>query len=157
MAQSQFLIRPNMTGNIWRNFWAPLAWAAVLFIQSSIPDIDPPVRLSRWDDKWAHMLIYLPLGFLLLRAFARSRWPQTKRALFWLTLVTGSAYGASDEIHQFFVPGRSPDWRDWIADSIGVALGAYLYFRFLKKRREQPGPDKNADPWPRATTSDVSS
>ncbi len=118
-----------MTGNFWRNFWAPLAWAAVLFVQSSIPDLDPPLHLSRWDDKWAHLLIYLPLGFLLLRAVAQGRLAKTQRALFWLALLLGSAYGASDEIHQFFVPGRSPDWRDWIADSIGVALGAWIFVK----------------------------
>ncbi len=126
-----------MANNFWRSFRAPFAWAAVLFIQSSLPDLDPPMRLSRWDDKWAHVLIYAPLGFLLLRALQQIKSEQTKHALFWLTFFLGSAYGATDEIHQYFVPGRSPDWRDWVADSIGVALGAYFCLRVLMKKREQ--------------------
>ncbi|MGH7497104.1 MAG: VanZ family protein [bacterium] len=122
-----------MTNNFWRSFWTPVAWAAVLFIQSSIPDFDPPLHLSRWDDKWGHVLIYMPLGFLLRRALTRSKTSIPERRLFLLTLLIGSLYGVSDEIHQYFVPGRSPDWRDWIADSIGVALGAWIFSKTARQ------------------------
>ena len=133
-----------MTSNFWRYFCAPLAWAVVLFIQSSIPDPDPPLRFSRWDDKWAHVLIYAPLGFLVMQALAQRRAGTITPALFWLAVLAGSAYGASDEIHQFFVPGRSPDWRDWVADTAGVILGAYFCLRKTKKR-ERAGAEDNAE------------
>ncbi len=32
-------------------------------------------------------------------------------------------YGAFDEVHQSFTPGRSPDVRDLFADGLGAALG----------------------------------
>ena len=43
------------------------------------------------------------------------------------------AYGASDEWHQSFVPGRSVDVADWIADAIGVVVGV-LFYHWLRRR-----------------------
>ncbi|NUO81810.1 VanZ family protein, partial [candidate division KSB1 bacterium] len=39
-------------------------------------------------------------------------------------------------LHQYFVPGRFSDWRDAVADAIGVVLGCitYLKVRALKSR-----------------------
>lgn len=37
--------------------------------------------------------------------------------------VLASAYGASDEWHQSFVTGRSAAVADWVADSVGAAVG----------------------------------
>jgi hypothetical protein len=44
-----------------------------------------------------------------------------------------SAYGIFDEFHQYFVPGRTPDPFDWMADCAG-ALAA-LFFCLLLFRR----------------------
>jgi VanZ family protein len=126
-----------MTSNFWRYFWPPVAWAAVLFIQSSISKFDAPLQLSRWDDKWAHVLIYMPLGFLLMQAMTRSEISASQRRMLLLTLLIGSLYGASDEFHQYFVPGRSPDWRDWIADSFGVALGTWIFLKSAKRSQRR--------------------
>jgi VanZ family protein len=38
----------------------------------------------------------------------------------------GALYGLTDEFHQIFVRGRSPDWADWGADVVGVLLGYFL-------------------------------
>ena len=35
-------------------------------------------------------------------------------------------YGISDEFHQSFVPGRTPDVLDWLADTSGALLAALL-------------------------------
>lgn len=40
-----------------------------------------------------------------------------------LTLAALSLFGALDEWHQGFIPGRDPDSLDWIADTIGAAGG----------------------------------
>lgn len=39
-------------------------------------------------------------------------------------VVIASLYGASDELHQLFVPGRLCDPADWLTDTCGAALGA---------------------------------
>jgi VanZ family protein len=44
-------------------------------------------------------------------------------------VALGVAYGASDEVHQAFVPGRSADPADWAADALGVLAGTFAYAR----------------------------
>jgi VanZ family protein len=48
-----------------------------------------------------------------------------------LAIVTASAYGITDEVHQFFVPFRESSWLDWLADTIGAAIGA-MSWRFIR-------------------------
>jgi VanZ family protein len=115
--------------NFWKRYWAPMAWCAVLFLLSSIPDFSSPVRLSRWDDKWGHILIYMPLGFFLMRALSDSRPGRQPKLL----LIVTTAYGITDEVHQYFVPGRMMDWRDAVADGLGVWLGSLLYFGMRRR------------------------
>jgi VanZ family protein len=50
-------------------------------------------------------------------------------------VLLGVAYGASDELHQHFVPGRSVEFGDWVADSLGVCAGVFLQ-RFWGARRD---------------------
>ena len=41
-----------------------------------------------------------------------------------LAMVWASLYGASDEFHQSFVPGRHVEIADWLADTLGGGVGA---------------------------------
>jgi VanZ family protein len=49
-----------------------------------------------------------------------------------------SAFGASDEFHQAFVPGRTADVADWMADTLGAAIGA-LVATFALRRPGRAG------------------
>ena len=40
-----------------------------------------------------------------------------------MAVLLATLYGAFDEVHQAFTPGRSPDVRDVVADCLGAALG----------------------------------
>ncbi len=71
-------------------------------------------------DKFAHFGVYGLLATLLCR-LGRG-W----RAAGW-ALLAASIYGASDEWHQSFVPGRSVEVADWAADTGGAALAVTLY------------------------------
>jgi VanZ family protein len=93
---------------------------AFIFAASSIPDLGPlPGGLS---DKSGHSIGYALLGALLLRALARG----SLRGVTWrsglVSIAFATLYGVSDEFHQSFVPGRSPDRYDVLADCIGAAL-----------------------------------
>lgn len=107
--------------------WAPLAlWTGTIVFVSSLSR--PPV--PRWQvpqfDKLAHLGEYAILGALLARALLGvGRW-RAGQALA-AALVAGALFGASDELHQWFVPGRSADVLDFLVDSLGVALGAAGY------------------------------
>ena len=106
--------------------WGPAAlWAAVLFGLSSLSSI-PGSNLFPHEDKVGHFFLYGVMGAALARAhrvLGRGRAPH------WALLTMGLAYGALDELHQSFVPGRDPDIHDWVVDGIAVALwyAATLY------------------------------
>ena len=84
----------------------------------------------------AHFLEYLVLGFLLYNSFRDKR-----RVIQSLTLsfAAGLLYAATDEIHQYFVPGRSPRITDVGIDWLGVLAGSTLtcVAAFLKNRFSQ--------------------
>lgn len=107
--------------------WLPAAaWAATIFwlsSRSSVPGPELP-----YIDKVAHFGAYAVLGALLAFAADRSRVPLL------LAVGVGLAYGASDEVHQMFVPGRSPDVLDWAADTAGVLTACLLYTRWRSRR-----------------------
>ncbi len=109
-----------------------LAWAVLLFLVSHQPTL-PSLAASFWD-KFLHFGAYAVLGFLLVPALTKSAASTTiSRGI--LAFCLGSAYGASDEFHQAFVPGRSSDVGDWVADTLGAAFGvltAMLFFRFYR-------------------------
>ena len=54
----------------------------------------------------------------------------------WAITIT-VIYAASDEFHQAFVPGRTPDIRDWAVDAAGaLAVAGIIYsIRVLRSRR----------------------
>jgi VanZ family protein len=107
--------------------WLPaLAWAATIFYLSSRPTLPAPD--VRHLDKVLHFGAYGLLGLLLAFGADRSRLPLLA------ALVIGVLYGASDEIHQMYVPGRSPDLLDWAADAAGVATACFLYHRWRSRR-----------------------
>jgi VanZ family protein len=112
-------------------YWLPLiAYCLLIFIQSSS---SRPVELPTIPliDKLLHGAGYSLLGILFYRAY-RSRWPDASA---WTvanaSVLSASFYGVSDEIHQYFVPGRSADPWDWLADTVGAMLGVMGYHAFL--------------------------
>jgi VanZ family protein len=92
--------------------------AAIFFLssQSTLPG-------SSLTPDWVqHGVAYAGLALVTLRALVRGRWSligATSIVIAWLMVTI---YGASDEFHQSFVPGRTPDLRDLVADSAGAAL-----------------------------------
>jgi len=118
-------------------FWshrAPaIVWTLTLFVLSSIPDIPSPLHLGTWDDKLQHFVAYAILGALVLRATAMNRELPNGRHLK-LTLAVGIFYGATDELHQYFVPGRFMEFSDFAADAAGVVAGAVFYLWLCKRR-----------------------
>ena len=102
--------------------WGPAAgWAAVLFVLSALPDISGPARIP-YADKLGHMGLYAVLGGLLAWGRAKAGRPLGHVSL----LMIGALYGLSDEWHQMYVPGRSPDVADWVADVVGLLVGYTL-------------------------------
>jgi VanZ family protein len=95
---------------------------AALFMASSGPGVPlPPGR--NWD-KVLHAGAYAVLAALAAWALTRGR----LRAATWPVLLAACLisvlYGATDEFHQSFVPGRDADVFDLFADALGAFAAA---------------------------------
>ena len=106
-----------------RDWGAALAWAVLIFVLSSRPTV--PVPMAHGVDKVFHFAAYLVLGSALAWGAAR------RGVLPWLAVLMGAAYGASDELHQLLVPGRSATLLDWLADVAGATAGVALTYSFF--------------------------
>lgn len=107
-----------------------ILWMALIFWFSSLPHVPGPELFSA-QDKLAHFLVFGILGVL----FAGALGPWKRSGLSWgeigiVTLLV-AAYGASDELHQMFVPGRNASLFDLLFDSLGGFSFAYLYRRYF--------------------------
>lgn len=114
-------------GRLWRAWLPVAAYAALIFVLSSRPSLveQVPNRLRFLGiDRVGHCAEYGILGWLAARALAANGVRRTRRL--WLGLALASLYGATDELHQAFVPGRSCQAGDWLADTVGGALGSWL-------------------------------
>ena len=80
--------------------------------------------------KTAHALEYTVLGFLISGAIeiGSGKW------MWLLAWALGAMYAATDEFHQYFVPGRSCELRDICIDSAGVLLGVLIGLAVTKLR-----------------------
>lgn len=109
-------------------------WIA-LFVLTTIPVEDMPHFFDN-QDKVEHFVAYGVLAFLLTLALIfqkRSNILSSRAFLFAFIFIL--AYGAVDELHQSFVPGRYCDIYDWFADSIGGSLGIGMVHLFLSSRK----------------------
>jgi VanZ family protein len=96
-------------------------WLA-LFVGTHIPRIPTALEMPG-GDKWQHFAAYAGLAFLL-GAWRSFRKPLTWRlALGVAAIVIG--YGLVDELTQIPV-GRDAEFNDWLADSVGTAIGLCL-------------------------------
>lgn len=101
-----------------------IGFCLLIFIQSSqpFPDLVPAFQ---YIDKLLHFAAWTLLGFLFFRAY-RGHSPFSNRMdlLIWVSFLSAALYGVSDEIHQHFVPSRTGDIFDVMADVAGSLCGA---------------------------------
>lgn len=108
-------------------FLPAVVWMAVIFGLSHQrgSELDSMLPFfQRWfpamqSFDWGHFILYFVLGATLYWALLPFSCTWKGKALVVLLCLL---YGVTDEFHQSFVPGRSPDVRDLRNDTIGAAL-----------------------------------
>ena len=83
--------------------------------ENKIDQLVKPVRKS------AHFTIYLILGLLVLNCFDKIK----KQTIIYSILIC-ILYSISDEIHQFFIDGRSCEILDVLIDTTGSFIGILI-------------------------------
>ena len=105
--------------------------AAIVFASSrSVPKPLDPVMTH--FDKLVHFGVYGLIATLIVRLRPLQR-NHARAALIAIAIV--SLFGVSDEWHQAFTAGRSSDFADWVADTLGAAVAVFLYLRWTGYRR----------------------
>ncbi len=100
--------------------------ALEIFLVSSIPGS----TISSGPD---FSILYHFISFFLLGLFFLISVKDKKKVIgknLLLVLAILLVYAILDELHQFFVPLRTPDVADFLVDSAGIFLSTFLYKYF---------------------------
>lgn len=96
---------------------------AIQLLITSLPGRDVPISAGHPWDWCIHATMYGGLAFLIVRAVTMSGWTRLHLVALGVAL---SVYGALDEVHQLFIPGRDGDVFDWMFDTTGVIAGLLI-------------------------------
>lgn len=87
----------------------------IILISAIIPPSNIP---SSIDDKIVHAVGFMGVALLYAWAYKKEKW--------WKNIIYGLAFGIFIEIIQYFIPYRSFELFDIIADGVGLILGVLL-------------------------------
>ena len=108
-------------------------------ISYSLPHIKIPIIGA---DKLAHMSVFFVFCWFSHRAlFFQTAFPSLKDGLLYSAFLLTCLYGYFDEVHQLYVPGRTYDYFDLLADAIGAFLFVLL-FTILDRRKDKQSSNK---------------
>jgi VanZ family protein len=104
----------------------------ILFTATSLPlNQLPSIGLSDKINHFAAFFILSVLLYLTLKFQRKNRFLFEKA--FMLTLIICLIYGAIDEIHQMWIPGRYTELLDWVADGLGSIAGLLVVIFLMNK------------------------
>ena len=109
----------------------------LIFIESSIPGDKIPKVGFEFGDKVIHFMVYSVLYLLFFYSLKnQSKYVKLRKFAPEFSLLFTALYGITDEIHQYFVPNRSCELYDWLADTAG-ALTVYFILRLSGVMRKE--------------------
>jgi VanZ family protein len=117
---------------------------ALIFAGSSVPSKNIPGIFSLTPDKLIHCAEYAVLGFFLFHWLRLEFISSTSERLNLSTFFIGSLIGIADENYQRLTPGRTPNFWDWVLDSIGVLLVILLMTYLLRRSTNRKGSTNGA-------------
>jgi VanZ family protein len=113
---------------------------AAIFALSSRPSLPVP---PGYDDKVAHAVAYGTLALAVLHGLTRAWRRRIGLPQVVLAIAVATLYGISDEWHQSFVPGRSTELLDLVADAVGAAAAAVTVWAWSILRPFRPAEASN--------------
>lgn len=85
----------------------------------------------------AHFTEYLVLAALIIRSLEGTASTISERIV--LAVSLAAAWAATDELHQAFVPLRTPDPFDWLVDAAGAFTGSLAVAALAQWRSRSRG------------------
>ena len=108
-------------------YWLPVIidWS-IIFCLSGKSNISSPVSFP-YADKIMHTGEYFILALLIARLLNHYWGTSSPTGTVVLSIFFTLLYAMTDEVHQHFVPLRTPEFFDLIADGLGAFLGTFVY------------------------------
>ncbi|MBL7975246.1 MAG: VanZ family protein [Candidatus Kapabacteria bacterium] len=114
-------------------FLPVILYSAMIFYLSAQSQPMSPDLGFEMQDKVYHCGAYFIYGMLLIIALSSKFDLANSKRLMIYVLGIGGLFALSDEVHQYFVPGRSAEVWDWLADVVGLYISVWLVQYNLKK------------------------
>jgi len=123
-------LKKNVSTIVFAVIWLLLVTSLLCIPGTKFPKIDWQDKI--WLDKWIHIFLFMILVILWSMAYSHKKNTQsTSRKIFFKIMVAGCLYGIAMEfVQKYFIPFRSFDPGDIIADGIGCVAG---YFFAIKR------------------------
>lgn len=121
-----------------RYHFPAILWAVIILISMSLPaQYIPKVKIFGYD-KIAHIGVFFVFGILIYRSIINWKHkPGSILISLMLMLFFVMVFGCVSELYQHFIPGRTPDIFDFIADTIGglVSIVTELFYNIHKSKK----------------------
>lgn len=113
-----------------------LVWGFLLFYFTLLPSEELPKDLADLNDKMLHALIFFIWTSLIIVGLLRYPIKKTlsPRLLKSLCFIVITAGGLIEVLQYTLVPGRSGDWWDFLANSVGTVIAALLWSILIGRR-----------------------
>lgn len=134
---AEIKVNNSSSKKIIKKYYLPLGlYALFIFILSSIPSDEFPEIDVPFIDKYTHFIEYAIFSFLTIRALIKEDTIKNYISKSLSAIVITALYGATDELHQLFVPGRNCEIMDLLADLLGAFIGVVIWriTRFIWKK-----------------------
>ena len=122
-------------GQVILHHFPVIAYAALIYYISSLPGINPPSIGISWEDKIYHFGEYALFSFFTFIALRYYRADWIKRNIYIFAALIACLFALTDELHQFYVPGRESTLSDLISDCCGAVTTQLLIWTILRLKK----------------------
>jgi len=111
--------------------WIITIIMAVIIFYVSSSTLTGPTSGTGYMSYIYHFTAFSYLSLFLLISLTKGK---PIRDLIVLGILLAIIYGISDEIHQYFVPGRQSALKDILVNSIGIFITGIAYTNYCRKK-----------------------
>lgn len=119
-------------------FLPGIIWFIIVLVLMCTPGNDLP-EIDTWFqrffiDKWIHIAAFGLLAYLFMLPVQKSNLGAREKWLYFLRIaISASVWGLTIEfIQKYYIPNRSFDLLDWVADSLGAFSALVLAKKIFK-------------------------
>ena len=124
------MLKKNVAAIVFAVIWLLLVTSLLCIPGTRLPKITWEDKV--WLDKWVHIFLFMILVILWSKAYSHKKnTDRDGRKIFFEIMIVGCFYGSAMEfVQKYYIPFRSFDVGDIIADAIGCVAG---YLISIKK------------------------